>query len=59
MTARGLPESTCNAAGWVRELPTQVDIVNTLHELEVVEYRGAQVTRSVGTTDLRATGILG
>ena len=41
-------------ATW-EDLPTQVDVVNTLHGLKVTEYRGARVTRSVGTTDLSQT----
>ena len=55
---RGEGTTAFHEATW-EDLPTQVDIVNTLHELGVVEYRGAQVTRSVGTTDLSATRILG
>ena len=41
-------------ATW-EDLPTMVDVVNALHSLEVIEYRGARAARSVGTTDLSAT----
>jgi len=44
-------------ATW-EDLPTMVDVVNTLHDLEKVEYRGAWVTKSVGGTDLSETRIL-
>jgi len=44
-------------ATW-EDLPTMVDVVNTLHNLEKVEYRGARMTKSVGGTDLSETRIL-
>jgi hypothetical protein len=44
-------------AAW-EDLPTMVDVVNTLHNLEKVEYRGARVTKSVGGTDLSEIRIL-
>ena len=44
-------------ATW-EELPTMVDVVNTLHNLEIREYRGALATKSVGGTDLGDTRIL-
>jgi len=44
-------------ATW-EDLPTMVDVVNALHNLEKVEYREAWVTRSVGGTDLSETRIL-
>ncbi|UCD59274.1 MAG: acetoacetate decarboxylase family protein [Candidatus Hydrogenedentota bacterium] len=44
-------------ATW-EDLPTMVDVVNTLYNLEKVEYRGACVTKSVGGTDLSEVRIL-
>jgi hypothetical protein len=44
-------------ATW-EDLPTMVDIVNTLHSLEVVEYRGAWVIKTISATDLSETRAL-
>ena len=40
-----------NQARW-EDMPTQFMIVNTLHALEIKEYRGATITQSVGGKDL-------
>ncbi len=37
-------------ASW-EELPTQYNIVNTFYDLEIKEYRGASVTKTVGDKD--------
>lgn len=44
-------------ARW-EDMPTQYNIVNTFHRLEVLEYRGASVTRSTGGKDLSDQRIL-
>jgi hypothetical protein len=44
-------------ARW-EDMPTQYNIVNTFHELEIIEYRGAVVTKTVGGKDLRDQRIL-
>jgi len=44
-------------ARW-EDLPTQYNIVNTFHALEIKEYRGASVTKSIGSEDLSAQRIL-
>jgi len=44
-------------ARW-EDMPTQYNIVNAFHELEVVEYRGANVTKTVGGKDLSDQRIL-
>ena len=44
-------------ARW-EDMPTQYNIVNTLADLEIREYRGASVTRSVGGKDLSDQRIL-
>jgi hypothetical protein len=44
-------------ARW-EDLPTQYSIVNTFHELEIKEYRGATITKSVGAKDLSDQRIL-
>ena len=44
-------------ARW-EEMPTQYTIVNTFHALEIKEYRGASITKSVGGEDLSAQRIL-
>ncbi len=46
-----------NKAQW-EDLPTLYNIVNTLADLEVVEYLGASLTHSVGSKDLREQRIL-
>lgn len=48
---------TFHRARW-EDMPTQFDIVNTFHGLEVVEYRGASMTRSIGGKDLSDQRIL-
>jgi acetoacetate decarboxylase len=44
-------------ARW-EDMPTQYNIVNALHDLEIRELRGASVTRTVGSKDLRDQRIL-
>ncbi len=44
-------------ARW-EDLPTQYSIVNAFHELEIKEYRGATITKSVGGKDLSDQRIL-
>ena len=44
-------------AAW-EDMPTQFNIVNTLCELEIKEYRGASVTKTVGGKDLSDQRIL-
>lgn len=44
-------------AAW-EELPTLVDVVNTLEGLELREYRGARVLKAVGAEDFRGQRIL-
>lgn len=44
-------------ARW-EDMPTQYNIVNAFHGLEILEYRGASVTKSVGGKDLRDQRIL-
>ncbi|CAN5815446.1 acetoacetate decarboxylase family protein [soil metagenome] len=44
-------------ARW-EDMPTQYNIVNTFHALEIKAYRGASVTKSVGGEDLSAQQIL-
>ncbi len=46
-----------NKAQW-EDLPTLYNIVNTLADLEVVEYLGASLSYSEGTKDLREQRIL-
>lgn len=46
-----------HAARW-EDMPTQYMIVNTFHALEIVEYRGAVITQTVGGKDLRDQRIL-
>ena len=40
------------------DMPTQAHIVNRLHELELVEYRGAMILESVGGFEGREQRIL-
>ena len=40
------------------DMPTQYNIVNTLYDLEIREYRGASVTKKVGAKDYRDQRIL-
>ena len=44
-------------ARW-EDLPTQYHIVNAFHELEIKEYRGATISKSVGGKDLSDQRIL-
>jgi hypothetical protein len=44
-------------ATW-EDLPTQFNVVNAFHQLEIKEYRGATIVQSVGSTDLSAQRIL-
>ncbi len=44
-------------ARW-EDLPTQYHVVNALHELEILEYRGASISKSVGGKDLSDQRIL-
>lgn len=46
-----------NKARW-EDLPTLYNIVNTLADLEIIEYLGASLTYSTGTKDLRQQRIL-
>ena len=39
-------------------MPTQYNIVNTLYDLEIREYRGASVTKTAGHKDLSDQRIL-
>ncbi len=48
---------TFHRARW-EDMPTQYNIVNALGDLEIKEYRGASVTRSVGGKDLSDQRIL-
>ena len=48
---------TWNKARW-EDLPTMYNIVNTLADLEIVEYRGASLTRAVGGKDISDQRIL-
>ena len=59
------PEKLFNATGEVNfhkarweDLPTQHMIVNTLHELEIIEYRGARMENRIGSGDLGDQRIL-
>ena len=54
-TATG--EVSFHKARW-EDLPTQHMIVNTLHELEVLEYRGASMENRIGSGDLGDQRIL-
>jgi hypothetical protein len=44
-------------AAW-EDLPTQFHIVNAFHDLEIIEYRGASVVKTVGGKDLSDQRIL-
>lgn len=54
---RGEGSVVFHKARW-EDLPTQYSIVNAFHELEIKEYRGATVIRSVGGKDLSDQRIL-
>ena len=54
---KGNGEVTFHKARW-EDLPTQYMIVNTFHELEIVEYRGATVEHRIGAGDLSNQRIL-
>ena len=56
-TIRGTGRVQFHPARW-EDMPTQYMIVNALHALEVVEYRGATITQSVGGKDLSDQQIL-
>ena len=53
----GEGELQFHAARW-EDMPTQFNIVNALHNLTIVEYRGASVTKTVGGKDLSDQRIL-
>lgn len=40
------------------DLPTQYNIINTFHSLEILEYRGATITKTIGGKDLSDQRIL-
>ena len=44
-------------AKW-EDMPTQYNIVNCLAELEILEYRGATITQTIGGKDLSDQRIL-
>ena len=44
-------------ASW-EEMPTQYNIVNGLADLEIIEYRGAVITQTIGGKDLSDQRIL-
>ncbi len=44
-------------ARW-EDLPTQYHIINALHDLEILEYRGATITKTIGGKDLSDQRIL-
>jgi hypothetical protein len=48
---------TFHRARW-EDMPTQYNIVNALCDLEIREYRGASVSKTIGGKDLRDTRIL-
>jgi hypothetical protein len=54
---QGVGQVTFHHARW-EDLPTQYMIVNTFHALEILEYRGASITKTVGAKDLRDQRIL-
>jgi hypothetical protein len=44
-------------ARW-EDLPTQYHIINAFHDLEILEYRGATITKTIGGKDLSDQRIL-
>jgi hypothetical protein len=54
---RGEGSVDFHQATW-EELPTLVDIVNTFHALEIKEYRGAMMAKTIGGKDLSDQRIL-
>ncbi len=44
-------------ARW-EDMPTQFNVVNALHDLEILEYQGASIVKAVGSKDLRDQRIL-
>ena len=54
---RGAGQVTFHQARW-EDLPTQYMIVNTFHALEIIEYRDATLTKTVGAKDLSDQRIL-
>ncbi len=54
---RGEGSVTWNRARW-EDMPTQYNIVNCLEELEILEYRGAVITQTIGGKDLSDQRIL-
>jgi hypothetical protein len=59
VTERWVGEGTIqfHKARW-EDMPTQYNIVNTFYDLEIKEYRGASVTKTVGAKDLSDQQIL-
>ena len=53
----GQGRATFRRAAW-EDLPTMFTIVNTFADLEVREWRGASVVKTVGAKDLRDQRIL-
>ena len=54
---QGVGQVNFHQARW-EDLPTQYMIVNTFQALEILEYRGASITKTVGAKDLRDQRIL-
>ena len=54
---RGEGSVQFHKATW-EDLPTQFNIVNAIHGLEIKEYRGASIVKSVGGKDLSDQRIL-
>ena len=54
---KGIGEVTFHKARW-EDLPTQYMIINALHELEIIEYRGASIEHTIGSGDLSNQRIL-
>ena len=54
---KGRGEVTFHKARW-EDLPTQYMIVNALHELKIIEYRGATMENRIGSGDLGDQRIL-
>ncbi|MCZ6635451.1 MAG: hypothetical protein O7G87_18785, partial [bacterium] len=54
---KGDGELKWNRARW-EDLPTQYNVVNALADLEVVEYLGGSLTRTIGGKDLSDQRIL-
>ena len=54
---KGNGEVIFHPAKW-EDLPTQYTIVNTFNQLEIIEYRSATITKTVGAKDLSDQRIL-